>query len=126
MSAAATTFAGIFLLSLVTVETGGMYLLRLVRGQSPATPFQEKFARAGHAHAAVETREQAFIRQALHVAAHRLQGHAQGLGQLLDGGAAAGLHFLEQLQLTGVGVHAPTLKRTKRNRFRVNLGDKTN
>ena len=45
--------AGILLLALVTVETGGMYLVRLVRGRAPATPFQLAFARAGHAHAAV-------------------------------------------------------------------------
>jgi hypothetical protein len=45
--------AGILLLSLVTVESGGLYLVRLVRGSSPATPFQLAFARAGHAHAAV-------------------------------------------------------------------------
>lgn len=45
--------AGILLLSLVTVETGGMYLLKIVRGKAPVTQFQEKFARAGHAHAAV-------------------------------------------------------------------------
>lgn len=45
--------AGILLLALVTVETGGLYLLALVRGAAPATPFQEKFARAGHAHAGV-------------------------------------------------------------------------
>lgn len=45
--------AGILLLSLVTVETGGLYLVRLVRGRAEATPFQLAFARAGHAHAAV-------------------------------------------------------------------------
>nr|WP_043644249.1 hypothetical protein [Nocardioides alkalitolerans] len=45
--------AGVLLLSLVTVETGGLYLLRIVRGTAPVTAFQEKFARAGHAHAAV-------------------------------------------------------------------------
>jgi hypothetical protein len=45
--------AGILLLSLVTVESGGLYLVRLVRGSAPATPFQLAFARAGHAHAAV-------------------------------------------------------------------------
>jgi hypothetical protein len=37
----------------VTVETGGLYLLRIVRGREDVTPFQEKFARAGHAHAGV-------------------------------------------------------------------------
>jgi hypothetical protein len=45
--------AGILLLALVTVETGGLYLLRIDRGRAEVTPFQEKFARAGHAHAGV-------------------------------------------------------------------------
>ena len=45
--------AGVLLLALVTVETGGLYLVRLVRGSAPATPFQLGFARAGHAHAGV-------------------------------------------------------------------------
>lgn len=45
--------AGVLLLSLVTVETGGLYLLKIVRGAAEVTPFQEKFARAGHAHAGV-------------------------------------------------------------------------
>jgi hypothetical protein len=45
--------AAILLFALVTVETGGMYLLRVVRGDAPSTPFQLSFARAGHAHAGV-------------------------------------------------------------------------
>jgi hypothetical protein len=45
--------AGVLLLSLVTVETGGLYMLKIVRGKAEVTPFQEKFARAGHAHAGV-------------------------------------------------------------------------
>jgi hypothetical protein len=45
--------AGILLLALVTVETGGLYLVRLVRGRAPATQLQISFARAGHAHAGV-------------------------------------------------------------------------
>ena len=45
--------AGILLLSLVTVESGGLYLVKLVGGKAPATPFQLGFARAGHAHAGV-------------------------------------------------------------------------
>jgi hypothetical protein len=43
----------VLLLSLVTVESGGLYLMRLVRRAAPATPFQLAFARAGHAHAGV-------------------------------------------------------------------------
>jgi hypothetical protein len=53
MSDETRILAGILLLSLVTVETGGLYLLKLVRGSAPATPFQMSFARAGHAHAGV-------------------------------------------------------------------------
>lgn len=45
--------AGILLLSLVTVETGGLYLMKLWRDSGGATPFQIGFARAGHAHAGV-------------------------------------------------------------------------
>jgi hypothetical protein len=53
LSEATRQTAAILLFALVTVETGGMYLVRLVRGEAPATPFQLSFARAGHAHAGV-------------------------------------------------------------------------
>lgn len=53
LSESSRQLAGIMLLSLVTVETGGLYLLRVVRGTKELTPFQERFARAGHAHAGV-------------------------------------------------------------------------
>ncbi|MFO6451266.1 MULTISPECIES: hypothetical protein [unclassified Aeromicrobium] len=45
--------AGILFLALVTVETGGLYMVRIVTGREDVTAFQEKFARAGHAHAGV-------------------------------------------------------------------------
>jgi hypothetical protein len=45
--------AGIILLTIVAVEYGGWFMLRLVRGKQPATPFQQAFFRAGHAHAGV-------------------------------------------------------------------------
>ena len=45
--------AGILFLALVTVETGGLYMLKVVRDRQNLTLFQEKFARAGHAHAGV-------------------------------------------------------------------------
>jgi hypothetical protein len=45
--------AGVLFLALVTVETGGLYMLKIVRGWEEVTPFQEKFSRAGHAHAGV-------------------------------------------------------------------------
>lgn len=53
LSADATTTAGTLLLAIVAVESGGFFLLRIVRGRHPATPFQLAFARAGHAHAGV-------------------------------------------------------------------------
>jgi len=53
MSDESRVLAGILLLALVTVETGGLYMVRLVRGRAEVTPFQLSFARAGHAHAGV-------------------------------------------------------------------------
>ncbi|GAB3052420.1 hypothetical protein GCM10027053_10450 [Intrasporangium mesophilum] len=53
ISDASRVLAGILFLSLVTVETGGLYMVNIVRGRAAVTPFQEKFARAGHAHAGV-------------------------------------------------------------------------
>jgi hypothetical protein len=53
LSEPARILAAILVFSLITVETGGLYLTRLVRGTAPATPFQLGFARAGHAHAGV-------------------------------------------------------------------------
>ncbi len=53
MSDETRILAGILLLALVTVETGGLYLLRLWHSSEGVTPFQIGFARAGHAHAAV-------------------------------------------------------------------------
>jgi hypothetical protein len=53
MSDESRVLAGVLLLALVTVESGGLYLLALVRGRAAATPFQLAFARAGHAHAGV-------------------------------------------------------------------------
>ena len=45
--------AGILVISLVTVETGGLYMVRVVTGRTGVTPFQMSFSRAGHAHAGV-------------------------------------------------------------------------
>src|SRR5215207_6576976 len=45
--------AGVLLLTLVAVEYGGWFMLRVARGQKPATEFQKAFFRAGHAHAGV-------------------------------------------------------------------------
>lgn len=51
LSSEARTLAGILLLTLITIESGGWYLTKIARGQAPATDFQRSFARAGHGHA---------------------------------------------------------------------------
>jgi len=45
--------AGLLLLSIVGVESGGYYLTKVASGQERLTDFQESFSRAGHAHAGV-------------------------------------------------------------------------
>ena len=53
LSADARLTAGVLLLTILAVEFGGTYMLRIVRGGVAVTPFQLAFARAGHAHAGV-------------------------------------------------------------------------
>jgi hypothetical protein len=53
VSPASLTTAGVLLLTIVAVESGGYYMLALLRGRPMLTPFQVAFARAGHAHAGV-------------------------------------------------------------------------
>lgn len=45
--------AGAILLTVPTIEFGGYFMTRIVRGFVPMTDFQKSFARAGHAHAGV-------------------------------------------------------------------------
>jgi hypothetical protein len=52
LSAETRSTAGILLLAIVFVESGGLFVLGIVRGRQQMTPFQLAFARAGHAHAA--------------------------------------------------------------------------
>jgi hypothetical protein len=53
MSDVSRIIAGVILLTVVTIEFGGYFMTRIVRGQVPMTDFQKSFARAGHAHAGV-------------------------------------------------------------------------
>lgn len=53
LSDATRIIAGLVLISIVTVEIGGYFMTRIVRGLIPMTDFQKAFARAGHAHAGV-------------------------------------------------------------------------
>ncbi|NEB07065.1 hypothetical protein G3I78_49860 [Streptomyces sp. SID13726] len=45
--------AGIVLLTVVGIESGGAFLVKVVTRRVPATGFQTSFFRAGHAHAGV-------------------------------------------------------------------------
>ena len=53
LSANSKITAGVLLLTIVAIEYGGWFMLRVVRGRQPTTPFQQAFFRAGHAHAGV-------------------------------------------------------------------------
>lgn len=53
LSADARVTAGVLLLSVLAVQSGGFYMLQVVGKKVPATGFQISFARAGHAHAGV-------------------------------------------------------------------------
>ncbi len=53
LSEASRIIVGALLLTIVAVEFGGTFLLRVVRGRKPATDLQQAFFRAGHAHAGV-------------------------------------------------------------------------
>jgi hypothetical protein len=53
LSSGSRTTAGVLLLTIVAVEYGGTFMLRVVRRGVPATAFQRAFYRAGHAHAGV-------------------------------------------------------------------------
>jgi len=53
LSAEARSTAGILLLAIVAVETGGVYMYQVLRRRVVLTLFQQAFARAGHAHAGV-------------------------------------------------------------------------
>jgi len=53
LSDSSRTTAGVLLVTIVGIAYGGTFVLKLVRGQQAATPFQLAFSRAGHAHAGV-------------------------------------------------------------------------
>lgn len=53
LSDAARVTAGVVVLTIVTIESGGWFLLRIATARQPATDLQRTFFRAGHAHAGV-------------------------------------------------------------------------
>ena len=53
LTEAARVTAGVVALTVVAIESGGWFLLRVVTARVPATELQRSFYRAGHAHAGV-------------------------------------------------------------------------
>jgi hypothetical protein len=53
LSEASRIIAGAILLTIVTIQFGGWFMTKIVRGDVPMTDFQKSFARAGHGHAGV-------------------------------------------------------------------------
>jgi hypothetical protein len=87
VSDATRTLAGILLLTITTIQFGGAFMLRVVRGKVPATELQRAFFRAGHAHAGVLVML-ALVTQ-LFVDASDLDGFAEVVAR--DGIAAAAI-----------------------------------
>lgn len=108
LSDGSAALAGILLLTLVGVAYGGTFMLRVVGGKVPVTPFQEKFFRAGHAHAGVLVVLSLVC--AILVDATRLQGLAQFV-------AAHGVPFAAILMPAGFFLSAIGRQRTAPNRF---------
>jgi hypothetical protein len=97
----------VLLLTIVAVEFGGWFMLRVVRGRQPATPFQQSFFRAGHAHAGVLV-ILALVSQILVSAAH-VTG---ALGALTNGIWAAAILMSAGFFLSAAGKNV-----TQPNRF---------
>lgn len=53
LSDTSRVIAGVVLITIVTIEFGGFFLLRIASRENSFTPFQKAFFRAGHAHAGV-------------------------------------------------------------------------
>jgi hypothetical protein len=53
LSDASRMIAGVVLLTIVTIEVGGTFMVKIASGTVPFTEFQKSFARAGHGHAGV-------------------------------------------------------------------------
>ena len=108
LSAEARLTAGVLLLSIVAVESGGLYMLRIVRRQQPATGFQISFSRAGHAHAGVLV---------VFGLVCQLYADAIGVGQPLSTIARSGVPLAAILMPAGFFFASAGAGRTDPNRF---------
>jgi hypothetical protein len=108
LSAEARLTAGVLLLSIVAVESGGLYMLRIVRRQRAATGFQISFSRAGHAHAGVLV---------VFGLVCQLYADAIGLAQPLSTIARSGVPLAAILMPAGFFFASAGAGRTEPNRF---------
>jgi hypothetical protein len=108
LSAETRLTAGILLLSIVAVESGGIYMLRIVRGQQLATGLQISFSRAGHAHAGVLV---------VFSLVCQLYADAIDMGQPLATIARSGVPLAAILMPAGFFFASAGAGRTKPNRF---------
>jgi hypothetical protein len=108
MSEATRVTAGVLLVTIVAVESGGLFMLRVVGRLKPATPFQAAFFRAGHAHAGV------LVTLAL---ASQPFVDAAGLGGLTGSVARSGIALAAILMPAGFVLSAWATGATKPNRL---------
>jgi hypothetical protein len=108
MSDATRVTAGVLLVTIVAVESGGLFMLRVVGRHKPATPFQTAFFRAGHAHAGV------LVTLAL---ASQLFVDAAALGGLVGSIARSGIALAAILMPAGFFLSAWATGATKPNRL---------
>lgn len=108
LSDEARVTAGVLLLSVVAVESGGLYMLRIVRRQVAATGFQISFARAGHAHAGVLV---------VFSLVCQLYADAIGLGQPWASVARSGVPIAAILMPLGFFLSSAGARRTEPNGF---------
>jgi hypothetical protein len=100
--------AGVLLLSMVAVQSGGFYMLSIVRRQVAATGFQISFARAGHAHAGVLV---------VFALVCQLYADGIGLGQPWSSIARSGVPIAAILMPAGFFFSSAGAGRTEPNRF---------
>jgi hypothetical protein len=108
LSADTRRTTGVILLTIVAIEWGGWYMLRILRGKVKRTPFQERMERAGHAHAGV------LVTLALVTLILADAVHLTGLPYVL---ARNGVAFAAILIPAGYFFSAAGKGRTRPNRF---------
>ena len=100
--------AGVLLLTVVAIESGGYYMLSLWTRRNTKTPFQIGFARAGHAHAGVLVILSLVI---------QIYVDAAGMGGILGAIAREGVPAAAILMPAGFFLSSIGAGRTSPNRF---------